>query len=115
VQSGLRSLALLAVAALNLNKGGYVSVGTLQKRPVGGDDGSGNERDWRRWGAEVDGLTEAVLAGRPDFVDIGRRVFAAGGLVPPGLHKDFGTDRMDLRPRQLPSTIGRLAVPPDVN
>lgn len=92
-----------------------MSVGTLPR--VEGYDGSGRDSDWRQWSAEMDGAEDAVLRDhdrRLDFEDIGRRAILAGNESLAGLDPNFATDRLALRRRGLPPTIGRMALPPEI-
>ncbi len=96
-----------------------MSANTLSRR-VAGDDGSGENTDWRLWNAETDGIGED-LGGSDgtEFYDAGRRILLAGaagraGIA--GLAPNFETDmRLPTHRRALPPTIGRLALPPNLN
>ena len=84
-----------------------MSVDTMPR--LAGYDGSGQDRDWHLWGAELDGTVEAVQGGRAhsDFIDLGRAAILAGNERLPGLAADFATNRIALAPSRMPSTIGR--------
>ena len=61
-----------------------MGVETLQRSAA--DDGSGNERDWRKWGAETDGMGEQPHYGK---VYVARPVGRASVFgVSPGVAPD---------------------------
>ena len=96
-----------------------MSAGTLEQPHLGGDDGSGDARDWEEWQTEVEAEVEdepVLQGGRAyEMYDVGksgylppRRAARLGRMASGTFAENFATDRV--MPRLQDRRIGGRAV-----